>query len=66
MHDNFIIIYELLDEMMNGNFPQTTISQVLWEWAGYSSVNPFIQFLFNSLNKVNQYLDASVCLSFIL
>lgn len=31
VRDNFVIIYELLDEMMDFGFPQTTESKILQE-----------------------------------
>ena len=31
IRDNFVIIYELLDEMMDFGFPQTTESKILQE-----------------------------------
>lgn len=33
IRDNFVIIYELLDEMMDFGFPQTTESKILQEWV---------------------------------
>jgi AP-1 complex subunit mu len=33
IRDNFVIIYELMDEMMDFGFPQTTESKILQEWA---------------------------------
>ena len=33
IRDNFVIIYELLDEMMDFGFPQTTESKILQECA---------------------------------
>jgi AP-1 complex subunit mu len=33
IRDNFVIIYELRDEMMDFGFPQTTESKILQEWA---------------------------------
>ena len=33
IRDNFVIIYELLDEMMDFGYPQTTESKILQEWA---------------------------------
>lgn len=29
MRDNFVIIYELLDEMMDNGYPQTTDNKIL-------------------------------------
>ena len=31
IRDNFVIVYELLDEMMDFGFPQTTESKILQE-----------------------------------
>lgn len=33
IRDNFVIIYELLDEMMDFGYPQTTESKILQEWV---------------------------------
>ena len=33
IRDNFVIIYELMDEMMDFGYPQTTESKILQEWA---------------------------------
>ena len=33
IRDNFVIIYELLDELMDFGFPQTTDSKILQEWV---------------------------------
>ena len=33
IRDNFVIIYELLDEMMDFGYPQTTESKILQEYA---------------------------------
>jgi AP-1 complex subunit mu len=33
IRDNFVIIYELLDEMMDFGYPQTTESKILQECA---------------------------------
>ena len=40
IRDNFVVIYELLDEMMDFGYPQTTESKILQEWV--------IQFLYLS------------------
>ena len=40
IRDNFVIIYELLDEMMDFGYPQTTESKILQEWVIYS--NPIV------------------------
>lgn len=34
IRDNFVIIYELLDEMMDFGYPQTTESKILQEYDG--------------------------------
>lgn len=40
IRDNFVIIYELLDEMMDFGYPQTTESKILQEcaflWRGHT------------------------------
>jgi hypothetical protein len=33
IRDNFVIVYELLDEMMDFGYPQTTESKILQEYA---------------------------------
>ncbi len=33
IRDNFVLIYELLDEVMDFGYPQTTESKILKEWA---------------------------------
>lgn len=33
IRDNFVIIYELLDEMMDFGYPQTTETKILQEWV---------------------------------
>lgn len=41
IRDNFVIIYELLDEMMDFGYPQTTESKILQEWVSlfrYTSI----------------------------
>jgi AP-1 complex subunit mu len=37
IRDNFVIIYELLDEMMDFGFPQTTESKILQEYITQES-----------------------------
>lgn len=32
IQDNFVVVYELLDELMDFGFPQTTDSKILQEW----------------------------------
>ena len=39
IRDNFVIIYELLDEMMDFGYPQTTESKILQEWVIPSDPN---------------------------
>ena len=36
IRDNFVIIYELLDEIMDFGYPQTTESKILQEWAFFN------------------------------
>lgn len=33
IRDNFVIIYELMDELMDFGYPQTTDSKILQEWV---------------------------------
>lgn len=33
IRDNFVVIYELLDEMMDFGYPQTTESKILQEYV---------------------------------
>jgi AP-1 complex subunit mu len=44
IRDNFVVIYELLDEMMDFGYPQTTESKILQEYV-YSRVASDIRFL---------------------
>lgn len=44
IRDNFVIIYELLDEMMDFGYPQTTESKILQEYV-YSRVAGDVYFL---------------------
>lgn len=39
IRDNFVIIYELLDEMMDFGYPQTTESKILQEYALFVNSN---------------------------
>lgn len=39
IRDNFVIIYELLDEMMDFGYPQTTESKILQEYAHRKEAN---------------------------
>lgn len=36
IRDNFVIIYELMDEMMDFGYPQTTESKILQEYVSAS------------------------------
>lgn len=36
IQDNFVVVYELLDELMDFGFPQTTDSKILQEWDSHS------------------------------
>jgi hypothetical protein len=36
IRDNFVIIYELLDEMMDFGYPQTTETKILQEYTPHS------------------------------
>lgn len=38
IRDNFVIIYELLDEIMDFGYPQTTDSKILQEYVLFSVV----------------------------
>ena len=40
IRDNFVIIYELLDEMMDFGYPQTTESKILQEWVCLVATSP--------------------------
>lgn len=42
IRDNFVIIYELMDELMDFGYPQTTDSKILQEWV--SSTHGCISF----------------------
>ena len=35
IRDNFVIIYELMDEMMDFGYPQTTESKILQEYVSF-------------------------------
>jgi AP-1 complex subunit mu len=43
IRDNFVVIYELLDEMMDFGYPQTTESKILQEYV-YSGVAGDVEF----------------------
>lgn len=38
IRDNFVIIYELMDELMDFGYPQTTDSKILQEWVPSLSI----------------------------
>lgn len=42
IRDNFVIIYELMDEMMDFGYPQTTESKILQEYVSHTSLFPFL------------------------
>lgn len=42
IRDNFVIIYELLDEMMDFGYPQTTESKILQEYVYFSSLSDVV------------------------
>ena len=44
IRDNFVIIYELLDEMMDFGYPQTTESKILQECA-ISELSGYVEVL---------------------
>lgn len=37
IRDNFVTVYELMDEVMDFGFPQTTDSKILQEWDKYAA-----------------------------
>jgi len=39
IRDNFVIIYELMDEMMDFGYPQTTESKILQEYVGVTATS---------------------------
>lgn len=41
IRDNFVTVYELMDEVMDFGFPQTTDSKILQEWDKYYA--PFLK-----------------------
>lgn len=41
IRDNFVLIYELLDEVMDFGFPQTTDSKILQEYV-FNNIKLFI------------------------
>ena len=44
IQDNFVVVYELLDELMDFGFPQTTDSKILQEWdSAHHTHTLFIQ-----------------------
>ena len=42
IRDNFVVIYELLDEMMDFGYPQTTETKILQEYASFPTPLPLI------------------------
>ena len=44
IRDNFVVIYELLDEMMDFGYPQTTETKILQEYGPwqFDTTNPFL------------------------
>lgn len=51
IRDNFVIIYELLDEMMDFGYPQTTESKILQEYVLSLPVTAEIDFMTDTLPK---------------
>lgn len=49
IRDNFVVIYELLDEMMDFGYPQTTETKILQEYARRSKPHP----LFAALSETS-------------
>lgn len=45
IQDNFVVVYELLDELMDFGFPQTTDSKILQEYVLFTISVPI-----NTLN----------------
>lgn len=45
IRDNFVVIYELLDEMMDFGYPQTTEGKILQEYVDYRFFVLFFFFL---------------------
>lgn len=54
IRDNFVIIYELLDELMDFGYPQTTDSKILQEWV-----------LSVSLSVLTPLAGATVCVGIV-
>lgn len=52
IRDNFVIIYELLDEMMDFGYPQTTESKILQECVSYS--------VYETITRAHPPLDISL------
>lgn len=40
IRDNFVVVYELLDETMDFGYPQTCESRILREWVSLVSLEP--------------------------
>lgn len=53
IRDNFVIIYELLDEMMDFGYPQTTESKILQEYddAPFKMYEDFLHRRVDTLHK---------------
>lgn len=56
IRDNFVIIYELLDEMMDFGFPQTTESKILQE---YNKIVIDLHILFRYITQEGHKLEAA-------
>ena len=64
IRDNFVIIYELMDELMDFGYPQTTDSKILQEWVIFTqciipeSVTVKYEQFFYPLIKHNLFIDS--------
>ena len=64
IRDNFVIIYELMDELMDFGYPQTTDSKILQEWVIFTqciipeSVTEKYEQFFYPLIKHNLFIDS--------
>lgn len=56
IRDNFVIIYELLDEMMDFGFPQTTESKILQE---YNKIVIDLHILFRYITQEGHKLESA-------
>ena len=45
IRDNFVVVYELLDETMDFGYPQTCESKILREWVDFNWCFPKISFI---------------------